>query len=662
MATQKLLPIELLLALSTCVLTACGGGGSNGMVRVDTASVPPPPPSSAPAEPCPSPVTADCVADVPSSVGNQDMTGGRSSDHALIKRGASQLTLASHSSNDNLPPTVDFRFGGGTTIEDGNLRVWSNATLHSNVVVQAAGTLQSFGTITGSLDNHGYTLVWDKVVGDVVNDGVLEPGSSIYGDAVPARIEGNLRQTPNSTLIAVIGVDGAHGDLTGGFLSVTGRADIDGKLQLVHYSDDFGPYPLPGAPLSLQVLHADGGVFGQFAQWTSPGLFITGAPRYLANDVYFDITTISAVQAMSAAPAVKVDPLTLGSAARFDAALGDAGKWATTRGDSLTATQRQLLASVGAIQRLRDYSQAVRTLDSISGSGYAAAADALLQQAAMTAPELMARIGNLRPGSAPGSWSTRSAMLVSGAGVFSGQRAGFDQWLGDRLLLGSSFGWSDGSLRFDRSGGAARDQSPQWDVYVRRNGDGSTYVFGDVGYSRHQLDFNRRIDLGIRRQAAGARQSFDLMRAYVEAGRDFRAGQIRLTPFAAASYAMLRGAGMTEQGSTGFELLAQPSLHQRFNGIAGLRLGTTWQASGGRWTTLNLATGYQRLAYSRDDARAAFTGAPNVTFALDGMPPRRNTGWLQMNLATGGAHWNWLLSYDRQASAEALSLGAELDF
>jgi hypothetical protein len=403
MATQKLLPIELLIALSTCVLTACGGGDSNGMVRADAASVPPPPPSSASAEPCPAPVTADCVADVPSSVGNQDITDGRSSDHALIKRGVGQLTLASHSSNDDLPPTVVFRFGGGTIIEDGNLRVWSNAALHSNVVVQAAGTLQSFGTITGSLENRGYALVWDKVIGDVLNDGVLEPGSSIYGDAVPARIEGNLRQTPNSTLIAVIGVDGAHGDLTGGFLSVTGRADIDGKLQLVHYNDDFGPYPLPGAPLSLQVLHADGGVFGQFSQWTSPGLFITGAPRYLANDVYFDITTISAVQAMSAAPAVKVDPLTLGSAAHFDAALANAGKWATTPSDTLTATQRQFLASVGAIQRLRDYSQAVRTLDSISGSGYAAAADALLQQAAMTAPELMARVAALHAGSKSGS-------------------------------------------------------------------------------------------------------------------------------------------------------------------------------------------------------------------------------------------------------------------
>lgn len=661
MNTRTLLPSALALAISASLLVACGGGG--GMVRAEAASdPPPPPPPSAPAEPCPSPVTADCVADVPSSVGNQDMTGGRSSDHALIKRGDGQLTLASHSSNDNFPPTVDFRFGGGTTIEGGGLRVWSNATLHSNVVVQAAGTVQAFGAITGNLDNHGYTLLWDKVVGDVTNDGILEPGSSIYGDVVPARVEGNLRQTSNGTLVAVIGVGASRGALTGGFLTVTGRADIDGRLRLVEYTDDWGPYPLPGAPLTLQVLHADGGVLGQFAQWDSPSLFVTGAPRYLANDVYFDIKTISAVQAMSAAPAVKVDPLTLRSAAHFDAALGNAGTWATTAGASLSVTQRQFLASVGAIQRLRDYDQAVRMLDSLSGHGYVDATDSLLQQAAMPAPELMARVGKLRAGSVSGSWATQTAMLVSGAGAFSGQRAGFDQWLDDRWLLGSSFGWSEGSLRFDRSGGAARDQSPQWDAYVRRNGDGNAYVFGDVGYSRHQLNFNRRIDLGVGRQAAGTRNSFDAVHAWVEAGRDFQVARSRLTPFAAVSYAALRGAGFTEQGSTGFELIAQPSLHQRLNAAAGLRLGREWRGDGDRWTRLDLTAGYLQLLHARDDARAAFAGAPDVIFALNGMRPRRNTGWLQMSLATGGAHWNWLLSYDRQASDEALTLGAKFGF
>ncbi|HKT42705.1 MAG TPA: autotransporter domain-containing protein [Rhodanobacteraceae bacterium] len=653
MTTNRTLSI-LYVAIASGLLAACGGGGSVRAVTPASAPPdPPPPPSSAPAEPCPSPVTADCTVDVPQ---DQDMTGGRQSDHALIKRGDGRLTLISRS-NTFGPPVVDYRFSGGTTVEAGALRVASSASLHSNVTVQAAGSLTLDGDMTGDVTNHGNALIRGTVSGNAFNDGALTPGSyNSSGSVVPARIEGNFTQASGGTLDAVIGAT------TGGYLSVTGRADIDGTLRLIPYTDDWGPYPLPAAPLSLKVLHADGGVFGQFAQWTSPGLFITGAPRYVPNDVYFDITAISAAQAMSAARAVRVDPLTLGAAAHFDAALGDAGRWATMPRGSLTAAQRQFLASAGAIQRLQDYDKAIRSFDSLSGHGYADAADSLLQQAALPAPELMARVANLHAGSRPGSWSAGSTMLASGAGAFRGERAGFDQWFGDHTLLGYSFGWSDGSLRFDRSGGAARDQSPQWDVYVQRNLDGDAYVFGDIGYSRHQLDFNRPIDLGIARYAAGARNSFDTMHTYIEAGRGFRLGQSRLTPFGAVSYAILHGAGFTEQGSTGFELIAQQSMQQRLSAAAGFRLASEWRAGGNRWTRFNLTAGYLQLLQARDGARAAFTGAPDMTFVLDGVQGHRNTGWLQMNLATGNEHWNWLLSYDRQASDEALSLGAKFDF
>lgn len=457
--TTKTLSV-LFVAIANGLLAGCGGGGSS--VRAVPESVPPdpPPPSSAPAEPCPAPVTADCVADVPSSVGDQGMTGGRSSDHALIKRGDGRLTLSGHSSYDDLPPTVDFRFDGGTTIEDGWLSVSSNATLHSNVVVQATGALESLGTITGNLDNHGHTLIWNKVVGNAVNDGVLEPGSSIYGDAVPARVEGDLRQTPNGTLVAVIGVGASLGELTGGFVTVTGRADIAGTLELRPYRDEWGPYPLPTAPLSLQVLHADSGVFGQFAKWTSPGIFITGTPRYLANDVYFDATAISAAQAMAKARAGSA--ITLQSAAHFDAALGNANGLAGVAPDSLTDAQRRFLESAGSIQRLQTYSQAVRTFDSLSGHGYTAATDALLRQASLPNADLMARMDSLHPGSRLGAWSGQSPMLASGSGhsTTSGP--------------GSINGWASAPCSAAASRGAtaacASTVRAAWRATSRRNG------------------------------------------------------------------------------------------------------------------------------------------------------------------------------------------------
>jgi len=59
---------------------------------------------------------------------------------------------------------------------------------------------------------------------------------------------------------------------------------------------------------------------------------------------------------------------------------------------------------------------------------------------------------------------------------------------------------------------------------------------------------------------------------------------------------------------------------------------------------------------------AAEFSSPDVTFALAGLPRQRNTGWLQMGLGTGDENWAWLLGYDRQAQAEAASVGMQFRF
>jgi hypothetical protein len=300
-------------------LAGCGGGGDDGSGASVALSQTP----AIPSEPCPSPIAADCVVDLVGARYRYDtqMVGGRQSDYALSVRKVGLTLVPSHSSASAPAVAVDFRFSGGTTVEDGGvLAVSGGSSLHSDVVVQLAcrlnlsgamtgnatnygdmdlrgavtgnvtnyGGMSLSGRMTGNATNHGNMAVWATLVGNVVNDGVLTPGSSIYED-VPTtltRIEGAFSQSPAGTLDAVIGA-------TSGGVSVAGRADIDGTLRLSAYNDDWGPYPLPTAPFSVHVLHADGGVFGQFATLTSPGLLITGNLRYLDNDVFFDVTSIS---------------------------------------------------------------------------------------------------------------------------------------------------------------------------------------------------------------------------------------------------------------------------------------------------------------------------------------------------------------------------------
>lgn len=651
MSPKTVWPTALALAISTCLLAACGGGTVRSPA-ITPAGIPPPPPSSAPAEPCPAPVTDNCSVDASH---DQDFTGGRQSNYALIKRNTGRLTLIRQANVFGGPPFADYRFSGGTTIEAGTLRVASSASLHSNVTVQTDGGLVLGGAMTGDLVNHGSTYLYDTVFGNVFNDGSLEPAAYNGTElAIPARIEGNYKQPSNGSLYAVIGA------VAGGYVTVTGRADIDGTLRLVAYSDDWGPYPLPTAPLSLKVLHADGGVFGKFAQWTSPGLFITGDIRYLPNDVFFDATAISAAATMAAARAG--DALTANTASRFDAALGSVGGNAWTPGAKLTEAQRHFLASAASIQRIQSYDQAVRTFDSLSGYGHAAVADALLQQAALPAPGLGNRMAELHAGAKAGAWSATPGMSATGAGTFNDQYAGFDQWLGKRFLLGASVGWGNGSLHFAHAESYARDQAPQWDVYFRRNGAGDAYVLGDIGYSQHQLGVDRRIELGDYASNVHVMRNLDVTRAYVETGRDFRVLGGRLTPFAGLSHASLRAAGFAERGSSGFELVAQPSFHERVNAVAGLRIGRHWRVDDRRWVQLDLDAGYLQMLRARDDTMAAFSGTPDVSFALTGLQPTRTSNWQRMSLVAGGRNWAWTLSHDRQAGTESTSVGMQLKF
>lgn len=670
MKPGTLLPTALSLAISTCLLAACGGGGG-AMVR---AEAPPPPPPAAPAgEPCPAPITGDCTVDVPSdATTTAKMTGGRQSDFALIKVGGNGLVLAGTSGEEQ-----KYRFGGGTTVEAGWIDVNSNANLVSDVTVQESaalnlhgslsGNLTNFesayiyGEVTGDVANHEYAYLYGTVAGNFANEGTLEAGAYYEPEPVPARIDGNFSQTASGTLVVVVGINASTGrTMSGGFLTVGGRADIDGTVQLVQFFES-GPdeyVALPDAPLRVKVLHADGGVFGTFAQVTAPYLLITGELGYSGNDVYYDVATLSAAQVMGSVTAQSV---TVASAKHFDAALADATRRARATEIPYTATQRQFLTSAGMIQRLQDVEQAIRTFDSLSGHGYASAADNLLQQAALPQAELVARTANLQAGWKPGFWSTPTTMLSAGGAAFNGTRMGFDQRLDDHTLVGASFGWSEGTLRFDHVGGVARDQSPQWNLYWRHNRDDHSYLFGDLGYSHHQLDLTRQIDLGLASRTAGAQRNMEVVRAYLETGRDFRLGRSRLTPFGGLGYAALHGAGFGEQGSTGFELIAQPSTYQRVNAVAGVRLGTDWRGSH-RWTRLNLTAGYSQSLYARDDAHAAFSGAPGVTFSLAGTPAQQQAAWMQMSLATGGNDWNWLLSYDRFGTDQAMSLGATYQF
>ena len=637
--TQPRYSALALCLISACLLSACGGGGGGELVRASPPPQAPPPPPPPPSEKfCPPPLTGNCIVNPPYTLtfDENTMTGGRQSDYALIMRSAADSWLTLFDQN---------RFSGGTVVEQGTLILGWGSTLISNTTVSPTGELWMGGTLRGDLANNGRVLAGQMK---------LDPQS--WAAENLSLIQGNYRQSAAGTLVITLNWP----------LMVTGQVQLDGgtaELRAERRWDGSGNiYYLPNTPSSQALLHADGGVVGQFDSWTSPGLFIEGSLRYAPNDVFFDLTRISVMTAMAAT--AKSDATTLDTAGNIDNAFLAADRYATLPGAALTVTQHQFLQSAASIQNMRDYVQAVKTFDSLSGHGHIAAVDALLQQATVPGPRLSARLDNLQPGTPAGSWSEQPAMVPAGASTFThAQTTGYDQWLNNRLLLGSSFGWSQGNLQFVRSGGSARSQSPQWNIYLRGNGGNGWYAMGDLGYSRHQLSLDRPIDLGNAKRNAHSERNLEAMHAYVEAGRGISLGRGRLTPFAAVGYATLRSDGFIEQGNTGFELIAQASHHQRISSDAGLRYARNWRWGGDRWMQLDFGARYQYLLDASDDMRSAFTGTPDVGFNLDGLPNKRGDGWLEMNLAGGSRdRWSWLLSYDNRASTRTVSLGVELGF
>ena len=623
------------------LLAACGGGGSGGMVRSDSPR--PVVQQPTPATPCPAPLSADCVV-VASDFTDMPMAGGRQSDYALINRGTEKSGALVLSDGE-------FRFSGGTTIEGGAILLRPSAVLQSNVTVQSPGSFGLFGTVVGNVTNQGDMNLWGFVTGDLANHGNLVVESSVYSSGGPYnRIEGNFRQSATGTLSVAI----PYGDFFGS-LQILGRADLAGALQLHQYGDAWGPYPLPAAPLSALILHADGGVFGQFEQWTAPGLFVEGSVRYGSHDVWFDLTRVSLQSAMAANAAA--DPMTLATAANIDAALSRADAFAMAPIASLEASQQRFLSSAASLLHARDVAGATRSLDSLSGHAHALAHDMLHEQSAAALAHLDARLERLPRGLQAGPWSAPLSQSGQLGGRYGGdgQASGYDHWLAPHWLIGGGVTTLQSQMQFERMGGHSSGDSPMASLYAHYRG-GEWHATGVVGAGRSTLQFDRSIDLGTAgTHFVHSRREIDQAFLHGEFGRRVAFGNGQLTPFAALDYSALHSEGFTEQGDTGFELAAQAGRATQWSTAAGARYAHDWHPGAGGWLRLNLDARYQRrLAAGGDALQVAFVGTPDASFHLAAASPAAGFTALRLGLAGGvDDRWSWSLDYAHRFGSDA---------
>lgn len=687
--------------LACSLLAACGGGGGGAMVRSSpppqspppTGNPPPaPPPPSTPASPCPAPVTGDCVV---VGAAEQQLPGGRQSDHALI--------IGNESTMGNLSLWLgdDSRFGGGTFIrygtlfmsggsvrtgvdpatvdgtilqsnvmvgERGRFYIQSGGRTHAGILrgnVENRGVLGIFGRVEGQVENHGVATIHGTVTGNVsnrgsaifsgviggswTNDGRLDVGDPLNGTS-PNRIDGDFRQSNAGILGILLPSEGPWAGSYTSTLFVGGRAELGGVLELRRaWYNDYGAFygyliaPLPSAPVSFQILHANGGVFGRFSEWR-PGdwldendaprpLFIEGNLRYDSHDVWFDLTRVSVQAAMAGQG---FGGITLASAGNLDRALASADGFALQPRPALAAVQSSFLRSAGRLLWLDDAQQAARSLDSLAGSLHVDAMEALARDDVL-ARGIGARTLALHPGDHAGAWSR----VHGGNSV-----AGFDQWLSPRLLVGAS-ATNAGGGGGDASGGHAMHASPQAALYLRWFGNDGWYAGGGVGYAQHALALDRRIDLADGGTwNAHAQRRLGIASLDAEAGRRFTVGGATLAPYAWLGADVVRSERALEQGQTGFELALQANSQARLDGGVGVRLGKRWRLGDAGWLALDGDARYrQRLAQAGDPLRAAFVGVPDAWFDVPAHAVRRGS-WLDLGLRGGfGTGWDWSLTH-----------------
>lgn len=613
----------LALALFTA---ACGSGGGRDTVR--TQPPPPRPPDPPPSfNPCPPPVTSDCNVDL--APDRSEHLPATDSDHGLVLQGGGALHLES----------ADYRFQGGTRIGYGTLHVGYAARLRSDVLVAEQGRLALAGVVRGDIVNRGWTELHGRVEGNFDNSGLLQLQGVVYGDQ--PRITGDFVQSADGVFAyALVSLSDWQPEFVVP-LQVDGRADLAGTLELRQYTDSWGPYALPDAR-AHHLIHADQGVFGRFSGWTSPGLAITGALRYGANDVWFDLERVSMEEAVAARGIGGA--LSRRSAANLDRAFAAADAFALAPGGPSGDVQRRFLRSAASVMWLQDDARAARSLDSLSGHAHADAIDAMHRDAADATARLDARLARNAYATGATAWTLPSRGAVRGGQLAGGATSGVDQWLSPRLLVGGSVSDGRASLGFDRMGGFARGEASRAGLHVHYRGSG-WHASAAAGAGRARLDLHRAIELGAAgRHSAMSRRELDLGFAHGELGRALHVGGGSLVPFVALDYAFVRGNAFVEHGDTGFELVAGRSRQSRLGAAAGTRYARGWRV-GEQELWLELDARYRRDLVDGEPVRAAFVGVPDAAFDL---PARRGSeaGELRMGLGgSAGKHSRWYLDY-----------------
>lgn len=552
---------------------------------------------------------------------SNDMTG---TTGALVKSGGGMLTLTGSNS-----------YQGGTTVNGGTLIV--NGSVINSVFVNNGATIGGSGTLNVGANQ-------------LISGGTV---STAYG---ALKINGDYSPLNSGTTAVQLGTP----------LQVSGKASLsNSSLTLIAPPVNYTVKTVE------QVLTAGGGVSGTFSQTSyDPSLFYTGVLAYGSNDVSITLTRSNVASvALANLPS---DATLRQSSQNVETALKQADTWAS----SGAAGHEEFLQSAATFLKAPNVAAAAVQLDSLSGQIHASSQAQAFEQASIVNRALSDRInaiglahdnGGVWFQATGASGDVAKDGYASGSYDAGGALIGADKRLGEDFVAGIALGRSRLTGDYSRDAGRVKTHENTFSLYGRYDlGEG--YLAARVGQNRIHADVDRQAILGGEAEGIGSTRKDRLTSGYVESGLQLKNGNATWVPFAGVSYDRLKRGAINEAGAGGFGLTANEKTYGQTAGVLGLRYDYGFDWSGGK-TTLQ---GYGLLQHVFTGAglgfTAAFAGAPDATFRVNGIDSRQNNVWVGVGATTEvNERWSWFVNANGKQSgqgnhAAVLSAGARINF
>ncbi|WP_415808295.1 autotransporter domain-containing protein [Bordetella muralis] len=563
----------------------------------------------------------DFIADIPSSAPSSGFYNNIAGDRGLIKKGGGRLALWGENT-----------YTGGTQVLDGILE------LHGSV----AGWLSlSQGAIL--ISNGG------RIGGDFVNAG------KVYLEGKGLHVQGDYIEMGRTRRV-YIPVDAVF--------EIDGRAYIgDSSLHILSPSQIY-------ISTAARMLMRAGEIIGEFGAVAIDGLY-QATVRYGSEqiDVLIDRYNVATAARASFAEGRVLHASALAVETSF------AAVDRKLQGESVDVSDA-FISQAAILQHIDSTETFEITLNSLTGEVYASSQALSFQQAQIVNRALSNRVDALsRTHDGGGLWinmlgadgKLQQSGYASADTHLFGAQLGADYRLNPHTIIGAAFSWSQANAVFDGPGGRSKGRSVGLSVYGRHGGATGNYLVGRLGHDWIHTDVSRDIMIGQSEHIASNRHD-GMTSAYAELGYVLSAGSSTYTPFAGIEYSRLHRGAFHETGSQ-FGLSARHASYEQGAALFGMR----HQSGPMRWTAGETTfTGSAAYRYGNPGSlrfSAAFNGAPDARFTLQGIGLPRHSGWLGFGVVTrqDSSHLDWFINVDMQldhhgVNSKAISAGLRYEF